>query len=258
MAADAPRNRSIAFLAGLVALLALAAAGFVALGVWQVQRLAWKNALIARVDQRIHAEPVAAPPVAQWGGITRENAEYRRVRATGRFDDSRQVLVRASTELGLGYWVLTPLRRDDGSWVLVNRGFVPQEQRRQVPAAPVGPIEVVGLLRLTEPGGSLLQRNDPASGRWYSRDVAVIAADRGLQGPVAPYFVDAQAVGGAQPSSPRPGLTVVQFPNNHLGYALTWFALAAGSLGALGFLLLDARRRRAQPGEQPIDARRPS
>ena len=258
MSADPPRARSAAFLAALAALLALAAAGFVALGVWQVQRLAWKNALVARVEQRIHATAVAAPGPADWGDLTRENAEYRRVRASGRFDDGRQVLVRASTELGAGYWVLTPLRRDDGSWLLVNRGFVPQEQRKQVPDAPPGTIEVVGLLRLTEPGGSLLQQNVPAAGRWYSRDVAAIAADRGLHGPVAPYFVDAQAIPGAQPAWPRPGLTVVQFPNNHLGYALTWFALAAGSVGALGFLLVDARRRRRQPGEPPIDAPRSS
>src|SRR5690606_36844343 len=83
-----------------------------------------------------------------------------------------------------------------------------------------------GLLRLSEPGGGFLRRNMPAENRWYSRDVAAIAAARGLDD-VAPFFVDAEpgAAAGAD-SWPRAGLTITRFSNNHLGYALTWFALA--------------------------------
>lgn len=97
-------------------------AGFVTLGTWQVHRLAWKRALIARVDARVHAPPVDAPGQAQWPGVTAESAEYRHVRLSGRFID-RQTLVWTATGAGSGYWVMTPLRTDDGAVVLVNRGF---------------------------------------------------------------------------------------------------------------------------------------
>lgn len=242
MDAEAPRGRSRAALAALLGLLVAATLAFVALGTWQVQRLAWKEALIARVDARIHAVPVPAPGPAQWPALARDGVEYRRVQAEGRFDPQRRVTVAATTDLGAGYWVLTPLQQRDGSWVLVNRGFVPPEQRNAI-APPAGDVQVIGLLRWSEPGGGFLRDNVPAQGRWYSRDVQAIAATLGLQGPVAPYFIDAQPADGATAGWPRPGLTVVQFPNNHLGYALTWFAMAAGGVAAIALLLRDARRR---------------
>lgn len=226
---------------GRVALIvsaALASISFLALAVWQVQRLHWKEDLIARVEQRVHAEPVA-PPVGEVG----KAEEYRRLRLHGRFE-SGEVMVQATTELGGGHWVLAPLRLDDGRVVLVNRGFVPPEQRAAQPhAAPNGPIELTGLLRLTEPGGGFLRRNDPAAGRWYSRDVAGIAAQMQLAGPVAPFFVD-EAADPAQPRRwPRPGLTVLHFNNNHAVYAATWLALAAMAAAAAGYLAREERRR---------------
>ncbi len=84
----------------------------------------------------------------------------------------------------------------------------------------------------------------PAAGRWYSRDVAAIAQAHGLAGPVAPFFVDAQATPATAAAWPRPGLTVVQFKNDHLVYALTWFALAASWRGAMAYLVIDERRLR--------------
>ena len=144
------------------------------------------------------------------------------------------------TEYGPGFWVLTPLATEGGGTLLVNRGFVPPDRRSPATRAagnPTSPVAVTGLLRLTEPGGAFLRRNDPAAGRWFSRDVAAIAASRGL-GEVAPYFVDADATpnpGGL----PIGGLTVVAFRNTHLVYALTWFALAAMAFGALVYLALE-------------------
>lgn len=235
--------RSLAALVVMLTACALACAGFVALGAWQLQRLGWKEALIARVERNRQAAPMAAPGPAQWPVLTRDD-EYRRVQAQGQFEHAREVLVAATTELGAGYWVLAPLRTEAGHWLLVNRGFVPTDQRGRVPPAdPAQP--VTGLLRFSEPGGRLLQKNDPAAGRWYSRDVAAIAAAQGLQGPVAPYFVDAQ---GAASGWPRAGLTVVRFRNDHLVYALTWFALAAMMAAAIGYLVLDARRGRRMAG----------
>ncbi|MDP9045312.1 MAG: SURF1 family protein [Pseudomonadota bacterium] len=199
---------------------------FAALGTWQLERRTWKLGLIARVEQRVHAPAAEAPNPEAWPRLAAENAEYRRLRVRGQFLDAGDTLVQAVSDLGAGYWVLTPLRTDDGRLVLVNRGFVPPEARGAV--APVGgPVTVTGLLRLTEPRGGFLRTNDPVAGRWYSRDVAAIAAAHGLRD-VAPYFIDAQQIdGAARPGTlPVPGLTVVAFHNNHLVYALTWYTLA--------------------------------
>lgn len=243
MEAPARSPRSLATLVVLVTAAALACAGFVALGVWQVERLGWKEALVARVQRNLQAAPVAAPGPAQWSALGTDD-EYRRVMTHGRYDYAHEVVVGATTDFGAGYWVLTPLRTDAGWWLLVNRGFVPSDLRGKVPhdAAEQG---VTGLLRPSEPHGRFLRNNDPAADRWYSRDVAAIAARQGLAGSVAPYFVDAQAQPGAAPAWPRAGLTVIRFRNDHLVYALTWFALAALMAAAIVYLLLDARRQRS-------------
>jgi surfeit locus 1 family protein len=153
---------------------------------------------------------------------------YRHVRVKGRFLGAGEALVRAVTERGAGYWVLAPFQATNSFAVLINRGFVPTDQaapdrRRNGPSQ--GETEVTGLLRISEPGGGFLRHNDPIADRWFSRDVAAIAASRGIK-VVAPYFIDADASPDSQ-ALPVGGLTVIAFPNNHLVYALTWFALAA-------------------------------
>lgn len=204
---------------------ALAFAGFVALGLWQVQRLYWKHALIARVDSRIHASAVAAPARTRWPAVTANSDEYRRVFAQGRFLQGRDTRVQALTELGAGFWILSPLQASTGDIVLVNRGFVPDDGVDAIAAPPPGDVRIEGLLRIDEPIGRVLRRNDLVNDRWYSRDVAAIARKRGLEG-VAPYFIDADALPGVD-GWPRGGMTVVKFRDHHLQYALTWFALAA-------------------------------
>jgi surfeit locus 1 family protein len=225
----------------LAALCVLACAGLVALGTWQVERLHWKHDLIARVDQRIHAAPVDAPGPDRWAKVTRQSDEYRHVRLIGTFLPQGTTLVQAVTDLGSGFWLLTPLRTADGSVVLINRGYVPSAAAaeaiiRRTQAISAGPVIVTGLLRITEPGGGFLRKNDPVANRWYSRDVQAITAARGLSG-VAPYFVDADAAANPSGDYPVGGLTVVAFSDNHLVYALTWYALAlmvaAGGLWAL-------------------------
>lgn len=212
----------------LVALALVATLGFMALGIWQVERRAWKLDLIAKVDARINATPVSIPDA--------RGQEYRRVTLTGTFLNDRATWVQALTERGAGFWLLTPMRTGQGV-VVVNRGFVPDRAPRRGLDQPV---TVTGLLRVSEPGGGFLRANDPAGDRWYSRDVVAIAKARGLD-PVAPVFVDADATpnpGGY----PVGGLTVVRFNNNHLVYALTWFGLSGLSAFA-AFLLLRSRLR---------------
>lgn len=203
----------------LVGLALLAAAGFAALGVWQVERRTWKLDLIARVEAGVKAP---AQEVRDWRAVP----EYRRVRLSGAYLYDRETLVKAVTERGEGFWVVTPLRTAAGT-VLINRGFVPSAT---TPRGSGGVATVTGLARMTEPGGAFLRDNDPVHDRWYSRDIAAIAKARRL-GPVGPMFVDADAT--ANPGGyPVGGLTVVRFRNNHLVYALTWFALAIMSVVA--------------------------
>ena len=233
---------------------------FVALGTWQVERRTWKLELIARVQERVHAPAVPAPAVAEWSRVNAANSEYRHVRVSGTFLNESETLVQALTELGSGYWVLTPLWQADGSVVLVNRGFVPAERRARA-AHGAGEAstaaDLTGLLRISEPRGSFLRRNDPAQDLWYSRDVQGIAAARRL-GRVAPYFIDADAQGGApraavdasqsadsSSTAPVGGLTVVAFRNAHLSYAITWYALALLVVVATWIAIREERRRHA-------------
>lgn len=211
-------RRRVAAALALVAAIVLAA-----LGVWQVERRAWKLDLIARTQARLAAAPTDVPMPSQWAAIGRDDA-YRRLRATGRWSAAAPVFTQAVTDLGPGWWMLQPLVTPRGV-VLVNRGFVPADARSRM-AVATGTATITGLLRVTEPRGGFLRRNDPAEDRWYSRDVAAIARARGLHD-VAPFFIDADAGHTRGASWPRGGMTVVSFPNNHLVYALTWFALAA-------------------------------
>lgn len=219
-------------------------ATFVGLCVWQVERLSWKLDLIARVDARVHADATSIPDEASWPAVNAANDEYRHVTASGRFLHDKSALVYASTERGPGYWVLTPLQIESGAVVYINRGWVPTDRKDAASRAEgdsAGLVQVTGLLRITEPGGTLLRSNDPADGRWYSRDVEAMGKTAGLTH-VAPFFIDADATpnpGGL----PVGGLTIVSFPNSHLSYALTWFAMAALSLVG-GAILIRAERRR--------------
>jgi len=220
-----------------VAALLLCAALFSALGVWQVKRLAWKEALIAQVTAVTKAPPVPAdtlpftPPAPA--------LEYRHVTLSGQFEPQASALVTALTELGGGYWQMVPLRLEDGRMVWINRGFLPLGTKREaaIASVPRGVVAITGLLRRSDPDGDWLRTNDPAAERWYFRAIPTLSAARHIQ--TAAWFVDAQ--GPQRAGDAVPGLTVLQFPNNHLQYALTWFALALGSLGAIVLVLRERR-----------------
>jgi len=243
-----PKSRSTQTLIIFALALAIAFTGFISLGIWQLQRLAWKVDLIERVEARIHAEPIAPPTKSDWPNISRERDEYRRVRLQGHFLSDRDTRVQAVTELGSGFWILSPLQFANGDIVLVNRGFVPGNG---VPGnwqsnKPLNTeTEIIGLLRLSEPNGAFLRNNDVANNRWYSRDVNAIAKARGLNN-VAPYFIDLEAISKDETGWPRAGLTVVHFRNSHLSYALTWFALALLVAWAGWQLAAEQRKLRAR------------
>jgi surfeit locus 1 family protein len=211
---------------------ACAFAVLVGLGTWQVRRLAWKEALIATVTERFAAPPVALPPPAAWARLEPATDEFRRVRFDADFINDEEALVfTAGSSLhggdaAPGYWVFTPARVS-GHIVMVNRGFVPEG--RQDPAArPQGQVaervEVVGVLRWPERPGLFTPDAEPAKNLWFARDPAGMAQAKGL-GPVAPFYVEQEAP-PAPGGLPRAGELRPSLPNNHFGYALTWYGLA--------------------------------
>ncbi|HEX4842103.1 MAG TPA: SURF1 family cytochrome oxidase biogenesis protein [Limnobacter sp.] len=206
---------------------------FCALGTWQVQRLEWKLNLIERVEARAFGVPQVLPAQSEWPAVQRDTHEYLKVRLQGVYLPQYTSRVQASTVLGPGHWWLTPLQTSAGL-VWVNRGYAPSGEADPLGNQPTGkPVEVVGLLRITEPGGGFLRSNQPEQGRWFSRDVQAMSARHGLAH-AAPFFVDAGEPRNLNPEMvtfkpqiyPVDGLTIVRFTNNHLMYAITWYALA--------------------------------
>ena len=229
----------------------LAGALLVGLGLWQLHRLAWKEAIIARIEARTKAPPQALPPTAAWTQLRPDDYEYRRVSFDGTFRNDKETLVFRSAADGPGYLVLTPLALQNGGTVLVNRGFVPDELKDKAtrPAGePSGPVHVTGLMRQPEPRNLFTPADDPAKSQFFTRDPQLIAAHLGLID-AAPFTVDADVT--ANPGGwPRGGATELAIPNNHFEYALTWFGLA---LGLFGVFLNYALRRLAEDRARALE-----
>ena len=231
----------------------LMGAVLVGLGVWQLERLDWKTAILARIEARTNAPPQALPPLSAWSTLNPDDYEYRRVDLAGTFDHAEEALVFRGTAAGPGYFVLTPLRLASGGTVIVNRGFVPTD--RADPASRkagqiAGVVHITGLMREPEPRNTFTPTDDPATGHYFTRDPALIATHFGLRD-AAPFSVDADATpvpGGL----PKGGTTEVAIPNNHLSYALTWFGLAAGLVGV--FCVLVWRRLHRPDEGAPTEA----
>ncbi|RCL02889.1 MAG: surfeit locus 1 family protein [Candidatus Tokpelaia sp. JSC161] len=205
---------------------------FSTLGIWQIYRLQWKNTLIARVNERIHLAPRPAPLLAEWFKIKAPNYDYLPVSIKGHFLNDKNIFVHALTIYGSGYWLLSPLETSEHSIIFINRGFVPMEKKKKIQNT-FQEVRIHGLLRMEEKNGYLI-RNNPDKDLWYTRELSAMAKAKKLS-TVAPYFIDADK---AMESFPIGGLTVIQFPNNHLVYALTGFTLAGGVLVGALFLLL--------------------
>jgi surfeit locus 1 family protein len=223
---------------GLAAIVALAV--LLGLGMWQLDRKAWKEALVAQIETRAHGEPGEIVPEALWPGWRASDDEFRRVRLTGTFLHDGEVAVYGlmSAQRGSpvqGFYLFTPLRLASGAAVMVNRGFVPSEMRdpaRRSDAQPAGEATVTGLVRATDAGGWFMPVNRPDRDDWFTRDLGAMARARGLER-IAPFWIDAEPIPNAT-GWPRPGQTRLAIPNNHLGYALTWFGIALTLVGVFG------------------------
>lgn len=248
----APRSPLVLGVLGFLILVMIA--GFIGLGVWQVERRAWKLDLIRQVETRVSAPVVTAPGPTKWPRITRERDQYRHVVLHGAFENDRETLTQAVTDHGPGFWVMTPFRTDAGFTVLINRGFISTDRRApetRLAGQINGETTVHGLLRITEPQGGFLRANQPAADLWRSRDVAAIARRRGLTN-TAPYFVDADTTPNPD-GWPIGGLTVIHFANSHLIYALTWFGLAVVVAFGGAMLMRDETRLRRRLPNNPAE-----
>jgi len=209
----------------------LGVAVLIGLGVWQLQRLDWKEGIIAQIEARTERAPMS---LARALDLARErsNLDYYPVRVEGHFHHDRErYLYALSLEGEPGWHVITPLETAGGETVLIDRGFVP-EALRDPTTRPQGQIEqvvkVTGLIRGSETPGIFIPENEPERNQWFSRDLAAMSRSMFPGGTVevAPFFLEAKAgdVPGGWPSGSQTRLTL---PNNHLQYALTWFSLAA-------------------------------
>lgn len=195
------------------------------LGAWQLDRLAWKSALIDSFESRVEAEPVAPPATVE----DPEAWQFRRVRATGRFlNDKELQLTGRPFEGTAGFHVLTPFVVDGGPTVLVNRGWVPMDRRRpevRPETLPKGPAAVDGIVRIAGRKGYFVPENEPANDVWFTVEPARMAEHLGI-GEVANYYVDALRPSERPTELPIGAVPSIQMRNEHLQYAATWFLLA--------------------------------
>lgn len=201
----------------------------VGLGVWQIQRLHWKLGLIAEMNAHLHAPPASLDTLLS---LPVQEAQYRRVALTGRFDNAHEAFAYATDANGLPvYHVIVPFRQDDGREIMVDRGIIPlrlkaQDTRRA--GIREGEQKVVGVWREPDTPGLFTPAPDLAGRVWFARDVTGIAKAFHLHLAASDIVeADATPVPGGWP---RGGQTVVTLRNDHLQYALTWFLMAIALL----------------------------
>ena len=216
------------------------------LGVWQVQRLAWKEGLIAERTAQMALPVLEALPAA----FDSENHLFRRARFSGIFLHDKEMYRPARSRRAgeIGLHIVTPLNLEGGGTILVNRGWVPSlrrnpETRRDGQVR--GRVTLVGVIRTPAPVGYFVPDNDPAANIWFRLDLAQMADHAGLA-TARPYYVDlvADAPGGW----PRAGQTRVTVRNAHLEYAITWF-----SMSLIGIVIYVLWHRRFRPASRRSD-----
>jgi surfeit locus 1 family protein len=212
----------------------LAFAVLIALGTWQLQRKAWKEALIGALDERLAATPAALPPPATWPLLDPAKDEYRRVKFVGAVETGNEALVYATASAfrpdvdaaGPGFWVFAPARLADGSLVVVNRGFVPKDvwDSTARPSGDAANVEIVGAMRWPDATHWFTPKPDPIHNLWFLRDPAAMATAKGWTR-ASPFYVEQESP--VPPGGwPQPGKLAVRLRNEHLQYAITWYGLA--------------------------------
>lgn len=196
------------------------AAILVWLGVWQLHRLEWKEAILEEIDQRIVAEPKPLPAMPD-----PERDRFLPVEVSGR-TDARELHVLVSTrQLGPGFRIITGFTTGEGRRILLDRGFVPQERKdtRRPPAT----LKITGNLHWPDERDRFTPENDPAANYWFAREIDVMASELETE----PLLLIARMSSGSDASVTPLPVDSSGIPNDHLGYAVTWFGLAFVWLG---------------------------
>jgi surfeit locus 1 family protein len=218
---------------------------FVGLGLWQLQRRVEKHALIAALSERLAADPARLPAPAQWGALTSAEHEFRRVRFTATYAHVPDAMVYSSGSAvredisGPGTWAFMPARLPSGEIVAINAGFVQNtlqdrsfEDRAVAPLMKNEPVELTGYIRFPEMAGLLTPAENIGKRLWFTRDHLAMARTLGW-GEVAPFYIDLEQP--VPPNGiPKPGALTVHLKDDHLQYAITWFALAGAVVIAFG------------------------
>jgi cytochrome oxidase assembly protein ShyY1 len=246
MTATASRRRHIAGF-GIFTLFLVAV--FLGLGIWQLQRRVEKHALIAALNERLASPPAALPQALQWSALTQADDEFRRVSFTATYARLPDAMVYSSGSAvrddisGPGTWAFLPARLPDGEIVVINTGFVPNTmqdrlyQDRTVSRLITGePVHLTGYIRFPEAGGALTPPENSTKRLWFTRDHRAMARSLGWNEgskSLAPFYIDLEA---PLPESgiPKPGPLEVHLKDDHLQYAVTWFALAGAVVIAFG------------------------
>jgi cytochrome oxidase assembly protein ShyY1 len=226
---------------------------FVGLGMWQLQRRVEKHALVAALTERLAAAPGSLPSPAQWRALSAASDEFRRVSFEATYASAPDAMVYSSGSsvrediAGPGTWAFMPARLSTGETVVINSGFVQNtmqdraQQDRAVTRLVTGePVKLTGYIRFPENAGMLTPAENTAKRLWFTRDHLAMARALGW-GEVAPFYIDLEQpvpVSGI----PKPGPLEVHLKDDHLQYAITWFALAGAVVIAFGIWLRGQRR----------------
>ena len=225
---------------------------FVGLGIWQLQRRHEKHALIAALTERLAAEPVPLPPMSEWSKLTAGRDEFRRVSFMATYESRLDAMVYSSGSAirpdisGPGTWAFIPARLPSGETLAINAGFVPNTmqdrdvQDRAIARLITGkPVPMTGYVRFPETAGVFTPDVEHAKRLWFARDHLAMAQAFGWD-KLAPFYIDLET---PVPESgiPKPGPLEVHLRDDHMQYAITWFALAGVVMIAFGIW---ARRRR--------------
>jgi surfeit locus 1 family protein len=201
----------------------------IGLSVWQVQRLHWKEGVIAERVSRTTADPIPLPSA----GTDLAPLEFRRVTVTGTFDHAHELYLAARSQNGnVGYWIMTPLKMDSGETVLIERGWVPEEKKLPETRAQgqlAGTVTLHGIIRLPQVKTFFQPDNEPAKNVWFYIDPAQMAGAAGVPARTDLYL-DAEKT-EIPGNYPLGGQARIELPNDHLQYAITWALLALSLAG---------------------------
>ncbi|MGK7651798.1 MULTISPECIES: SURF1 family protein [unclassified Roseovarius] len=211
------------------------AAVLIWLGVWQMQRLEWKQGILSRIETRIAAEPVALPE-----SFEPEADRYLPVAVTGQFGDGALRVLVSRKQVGAGYLVISPFVTEAGRRILVDRGFIRQSDA--LPGPPEGELTVSGNLHWPDDRNSSTPENDVAGNTWFARDLGQMAEVLETE----PVLLVARELSQPEDAVTPLPVDTAHIPNDHLQYAITWFSLAAIWLGMTGFYIF--RDRGAEKG----------